>query len=65
MKKKEPKIVRRIGVHPADPQLTYQLCDDGNVWLFNIRIGSNCGTLDDFLQAVKRNRYRITLDKEE
>lgn len=59
-----PAIVRRIGVLPAIKDHTYQLCNDGNVWFCSPRMGSNCGPLADFMEAVKKGRVRITLDED-
>ncbi len=58
------KPVRRIGVLPADPMSTYQLCSDGNVWYYSWGSKSNCGPLADFMAKVMKGRYRIKLDED-
>jgi hypothetical protein len=51
-KQTDPTFVRRIGILPQSNNC-YGLCSDGNVWLYGVRLISNCGTLDEFMGHVK------------
>jgi hypothetical protein len=58
----QPRTIRRIGTFPGDPFLTYQLCDDGNVYYCGARILSNCGPLSEFLEKAEAGAIRCKLD---